>query len=338
MPDPLLFVKAVVVSIIASVACVLVVTHWFVRRQSSKLSPENSNRVQIVSLLAITAGLVAGYAVSALALRWPPASGLDRLLEALIPAMLLGELITTIARLPRWSAWLMRIGFAALTPRILLHGSVYLEGGEWSATQAILIMALAIVLLMAVLILLTELEGRSQGTCVPLSLAMAILTGGLAIMLAGYIKGGTAAFPLAATIAATSIAVHVLARQSNSVRRDGQTAMIVIGVVGLFGLLFIGVFFGRLTIPRATAILIAPLLCWTSEIQMFRSRKKRTINTVRIVLVAIPLVLVLWSAKRDFDRDIAPLLGKLEIARSIMTLPGSLAPVGVGALTSTASV
>jgi hypothetical protein len=125
-------------------------------------------------------------------------------------------------------------------------------------------------------------------------------------MMAGYIKGGAAAFPLAATLVATTIGARLIAK------RSGVPASIGIGVVGLFGLLFIGRFFGRLSTGSALAMLLAPLLCWATEAPLLRHRKPWLVGSLRLALVAIPLLVVLAAAKRDFDRDMAPLLGKAQ--------------------------
>jgi hypothetical protein len=79
--------------------------------------------------------------------------------------------------------------------------------------------------------------------------------------------------------------------------------------VQLFGLLWIGRYFGNLTTGPALAIMLAPLLCLVTEIPFLRRHKPWSVGTVRMVLVAVPLVVVLWLAKQKFDREMAPLLG-----------------------------
>jgi hypothetical protein len=74
-------------------------------------------------------------------------------------------------------------------------------------------------------------------------------------------------------------------------------------------LLFIGRFFGGLTTTRALTLFLAPLLCWATELAFLRGRKPWQVSALRLALVAIPLAVVLAVAKRDFDRDMAPLLG-----------------------------
>jgi hypothetical protein len=80
--------------------------------------------------------------------------------------------------------------------------------------------------------------------------------------------------------------------------------------VGLFGVLFIGIFFGRLAILSALTMLLAPLLCWSTELPLFRQQKTWLVGSIRLGLVTLVLLGVLAVAKRTFDRDMAPLLGK----------------------------
>jgi hypothetical protein len=56
-----------------------------------------------------------------LRVRWPPGNGLDRLLMIVLPLAVAIEWLATIERLPRWVAWLLRLGLLAIAPRILLH-------------------------------------------------------------------------------------------------------------------------------------------------------------------------------------------------------------------------
>ena len=85
-----------------------------------------------------------------------------------------------------------------------------------------------------------------------------------------------------------------------------------IGVVSLFGVLFVGRFFGRLSTGCAIAMLLAPLLCWVTEMPLLRHRKPGLVGLLRLMLVAIPLVIVLTLAKQNFDRDMAPLIENVQ--------------------------
>jgi hypothetical protein len=125
---------------------------------------------------------------------------------------------------------------------------------------------------------------------------------GLTVMMAGYIKGGAAAFPLAATLAATTVGARLAAKPL-------APAIVGVGVVNLFGVLFIGRFFGRLSTGCSLALLLAPLLCWVTELPPLRKGNRWLVGLLRLALVAIPLLVILAIAKRAFDRDMAPLLG-----------------------------
>ena len=55
-------------------------------------------------------------------------------------------------------------------------------------------------------------------------------------------------------------------------------------------------------------------ISYATELPLLRRQKPWLVGSLRLVLVAIPLVLVLAVAKRDFDRDMAPLLGNVQAA------------------------
>ncbi|NQV28712.1 MAG: hypothetical protein HQ518_30535 [Rhodopirellula sp.] len=302
MPDPLVYLKAIVTTAIVSTLVVLTMARW---RRCSGMMWLNSSCV-----LGIAFGLSAGYRVLEWRLVWPPMNGLDRFLTGVLPTALAIELVAGNPTVPRWLAWLLRIALAAATPRILLHGSVYLTGTAdgWNYSQAVTTLTVCAVLLASLWSLLSWLARRSPGISIPLALSLAILCAGMSIMLAGYLKGGTAAFPLAATLVATTFGTWLFSKRSDIPSGFGMAAILGIGAVGLFSLLFIGRFFGQLSDGRALAILLAPLLCWLTEIPRLRNRKPWIVGSLRLLLVAIPLALVLAAAKRDFDRDLAPLL------------------------------
>ncbi len=348
MPDPLLYLQAIGATAIVSAIIVLAMAS--VRR------PATATRMNAACVLAMAIGLTFGYGLLALRVAWPPVNGLDRFLTIVFPATFLIELIAGFERVPRRCVWLLRISLAAAIPRILLHGSVYLNGSadDWSLWQAGAVLVVSGGLLAVVWGLLHWLSRRSPGISIPLALGLTTQCAGLTVMMAGYIKGGAAAFPLAATLVATAIAAKLIYRSrwalthlydgpprpsvtdstASEGRRTGYPnvpfsaasgitnrvgspanffapATIGIGAVGLFGLLFIGRFFGRLSTGDALTMLLAPLLCWITEIPLLRNRSPWIVGSLRLLLVAIPLVVVLWMAKRDFDRDMAPLLGKI---------------------------
>jgi hypothetical protein len=310
MPDPQLYLQAMLTAAIASAISVLAMASL---KRSAGMTWLNS-----ACVVGIGVGLSAGYHVLALRLTWPPVSGLNRFLTIVIPAAVAIELAAGFESVPHWFAWSLRLGLAATIPRILLHNSVYLSDSDftWPLWQASLILVGCGVLVAALWSLLTWLNQRSSGVSIPLALSLTIQCAGITIMLAGYIKGGAAAFPLAATLAATTGGTWLISKRSGTSPRICNPAIIGIGVVGLSGLLLIGRFFGELSTTSALTMLLAPLLCWVTETPWLRNRKPWLVGLIRLVLVAIPLLWVLAEAKSDFDRDMAPLLTHASVAAS----------------------
>ena len=180
--------------------------------------------------------------------------------------------------------------------------------------QTVWVLTASVAPLLTVWGLMSRLASVSPGVSNPLSICLATQCCGLTVMMAGYIKGGAAAFPLAATVAASAISAWIVPQRARLTRNFTDQAIISIGVVGLFGLLFIGRYFGRLSAGKELSILLAPLLCWVSEIPLVRRRRPWIVGSLRLAMVAIPLVMVLGAAKKEFDRDMAPLLGRVSRA------------------------
>ena len=300
MPDPVLYLQAMGFAAFASAMLIFIIV--------GAVHPVTLKWMNVASVLAIGLGLVVGYGVLAFRLTWPPANGLDRLLLVIVPATLVLELIVSCWSGPRRVAWLMRFFLAAAIPRILLHGSVHLNG--FHNEPLLLLKPVAELIACSVLFagtwgMLSWLSERSGGCSIPLALALTIQCAGLCIMMAGYIKGGAATFPFTAALVGTTLAASLV------VKRSSITAMLGIGMVELFGILFIGRFFGRISTGFALTMLVTPLLCWVSEFPTLRQRKPWLVGTFRLLLVAIPLVVALVLAKQDFDKAMTPLLGQL---------------------------
>ncbi len=296
MPDPKLYLLAMAASAIASLLFVLAAT--------AVVRPTSTTRRNVASILGIGLGLAVGYNVLALRLAWPPVKGLDRLLLIIVPATIGIELIAGFPCIPRSVAWLMRTCLAVAAPRILLRGSVYLSSP--GSDRDLWLSGAELVLWSSLLIgtwrLLTLLSARSPGISIPMALAMTTQSAGLTIMMAGYIKGGAATIPLAAALVGTTVATYLMRN------RISLSGAIGIGVVGLFGILFIGRFFGRLSTACALTLLLAPLLLWVSEMPFLKHRKPWLVGSIKVLLVAIPLMVVVTLAKQAFDREMAPLL------------------------------
>ena len=304
MPDAAAYLKAVSAAIGASALVVLALGG--VRR------PAGAARRNAACALGFALGAAAGGAALRLPFGWPPASGLARLLAIVLPAALAIELAAGLKRTPRWLAWGLRIILAALAGRILLHGSVYLAGanGGWTAWQQALTLSSGGAALALAWVLLSWLASRAPGVSIPLALCEASLAGGVAIMLAGYLAGGEAALALAAALAGAAIAASVVGP------RFAPQGLVGLGVVGLFGELFVGHFFGRLSIGAALAVFFAPLLCWATETPPLRNRQPWLKGAIGLALAAIPLALVLAAAKFEFDREMRPLMGASTVAAS----------------------
>ncbi len=295
MPEPLLYFKAMVAS---AVACVIVV---------GLLGQARSDAWRNVACgLGMGLGLALGYYVLGVRPAWPPANGLDRLLTIVGPLALGIEILAGWPRSPRWLVGGLRLSLCGASGIILLYGSVYLSGvrREWSTGQAIVTLAAWGVLLAVLWTLLLRLWRRSPGVSLPIALALSIQCAGVAIMLAGYLQGGAAAFPWVAVLIVTALALRMFSEHSH-------TPMLVgLGLVGLFGLVFIGRYFGNLTTAAALTLLLAPLGGWAVEAPRLRRQKSWFVGTLRVFLVAIPLIIVLVLAKKEFDRKLAPLLMK----------------------------
>lgn len=305
MPEPLLYLRAMGTAAIVSAAFVL--TMAGVRRSGG------ATWLNTACATGIGLGLGIGLYVLSLRLACPPVNGLERFLVVVVPLALVIELIAGFERVPNRAAWMLRLSLAVIAPRILLHDSVYLSGSddEWALWQINTAMAMCGTLLAGLWGLLSRLQHRSPGISMPLALCLTIQCAGVTVMMAGYIKGGGVACPIAATLAATTIATGLIEQRSGTPRGFVASANLGIGVVGLFGLLFTGRFFGRLSTVTALTMLIAPLMCWATETALLRHRKPWVVGSLRILLVVIPLLIVLAIAKRDFDRDMAPLLGNV---------------------------
>ena len=246
--------------------------------------PVSTGRFQAAAVVGIAGGLGAGYYVLRLHVAWPPLNGLDRFLTIVLPAALCIEFAATFSRVPRSLAWLMRFTLAATMGRILLHDSVYVSGAEpqWSPMQATVVLLTCSALIAVVWGLLAWLSVRSPASIsIALALALTIQSTGISIMLAGYLQGGAAAFPLSAATVGTVASLCLLTSHPN------VRAPIGIGVVGLGSLLMIGRFFGGLS----TRSCVDP------------AARAAVVLGNRIAPVAMPTGLGRWLAAAVAGRD-----------------------------------
>ena len=297
MPEPFLYLQAIGAAAVISVFIVLL---------TARLRPTNAPWWNSAGVLGMAAGFAMGCRAINLRLAWPPANGLDRLLLIVLPLTCLVELIAGIPSVSRVFAWSLRIGLSIAIPRILLHGSVYRgeTADRWTSLKTATELATSSVFLISSWALLFRLSQRSLGIPVALSIGLSTCCAGLCTMLAGYLKGGAVAFPFAVALVASTLAAKVMTN------RDGtpSTAIIGVGVVGLFGWLFIGHFYGRLPTEATFALFLSPTLCWIAVTPPMQRRNAWHRGLLCLAIVSIPLMFVLTSAKQAFDRDMAPLL------------------------------
>src|SRR5262249_54028179 len=116
--------------------------------------------VAVGGALGVGLGFFFGCWVLGLNPVWPPREDRDRFLLVLLPAVVLVELLASPPGLPRVVAWLLRLAVAVLAARVLLHGSVYLNGpgdNQWSAAETWLTLGALAALLASVWMLLSWL-------------------------------------------------------------------------------------------------------------------------------------------------------------------------------------
>jgi hypothetical protein len=331
MPDPFEYLKAVLAAIVASTTILLAfrVLSW----KRGRVMSETAN------VVAMTCGVLAGYFTLNFSWPWPPANALDRFLTIVLPAILIIELVAAtlsdclpadataspannhrrVHRAVRGILWIARCILSCGIGRILMHGSIYLEASNSSTRDAWLIqnmpgiLLISTLLLMAIWFALTRLAARSASSCIVLSVSLSILCAGCTTMMAGYIKGGAAALPLASVLMVSALVSKLLI--SKRIHGDEHIsrcalgkAAIGIGLVSLFSLVWIGRFFGQLTSADAVVMFLTPLLCWITELPLIRNRSAVMKFTICLVAVIVPLAVLLLNAKREFDEKMAPLL------------------------------
>jgi hypothetical protein len=310
MPDPVLFAKAVAAAAVIGIAVTLAAAVAFAKLQRliGKQSAPTATRMGVAVILGIVLGSAVGFhllgeipprSLEGDFPHWSASKVHDRFLVFILPLAVWVELHGAFTIVPRWIVWILRLGLAAATGRVLLHGSSYLQGtaSDWSLAQVWTALGVGAVLLAAVWVLLVCLLRRGTGISLPLALSQTCLAAGMTVMLSGYTDGGALGLPLAAAVAGTVLAARLLEKL------PATEGAVGVGLVALFGILMMGRFFGELSTGRALVLFVAPLLCWVTELPPLRARRPWLVGTVRLLLVAIPLAIVLGLAKHDFDRE-----------------------------------
>lgn len=274
----------------------------------------------VAAIVAFVWGVVAGLALLRALPALPPTSGLDRFLVILLPVAVAIEAEAAVGWLGGFWLTVERGCVALLSVAVLLHGSVWMETGG----------APAAAILAASLFLWASWEGLSGEVrltgdwVVAVVLVLAIVVAGLAIAMAGWLKGGMVAVPLSAALAGSLVAT--LVRGAAAVRegpggrpaqaaRDGLAGLTAAGIVALFGIVVVGRCFGRLGSAAALLILLAPLLAALPAgicRLLPASGVERLLRSARyrVLLGIVPLVIVVLAAKADFDARMGRLLGE----------------------------
>ena len=266
MPDPIQMAKAMGLAFAAS-ALMLGIFTWWGRRRAT-----GPTWIDAGWVLGIGAGFYLGCWLLGLRPHWPPVEDMDRLLEIVVPAALVVELLAAFPRIPRWLIWTLRLALAGCVARVLLHGSIYLSDpaepgtSAWPPARAWLILGLLAAAQATSWVLLVLLARRSSAISTVVCLAIASGGSAITIMLSAYATGGQAGLPLAAALLGASAVALVTPKPAR------LTVPIGLALVGLSSLLVMGRFFGELRTEHAVLLFIAPLLAWLPELPRWLAR------------------------------------------------------------------
>lgn len=304
MPDFYLYGRAIIAAILGT-AVQAAILH--IRTTERWLSPSAA------AMCSCFVGLMAGYGTLGFDWVLPPAAALDRFLVLILPAVLLAEAFADV--LPRWLTGTLRLGISAVAGRILLHNSVYLRAtpgsvDAWPAAFQAAVFFGSTIILGAGWWSLLRLCQRPAAEAVPVSLSLSLTGGGIATMLAGYLKGGTAALPPAVVVGVIPVLLLLSDRQNTALSVRYLHGTVSLGIVALFSLLWIGRFFGQLTTVDVIVIFLAPQLCWITEFPVLQRLTVRLRILVRLTAVGLPVSLILWQARMLFLQKLAPLIAQ----------------------------
>jgi hypothetical protein len=290
VPDPILIVTALAVAaLVSTVSGLIGAWPWRTPR---------AVQARVGSLVGQATGWLSGCWLLGVRPHWPLREDLDRLLGIVLPTVLVVELVSLLPKVPRWLVWLLRLIVAGGAARVLLHGSSYLSGSEgqgaWSSLQGGSILAILAVVLATVWVLFDLLARRAPGVSVWTCLAGTTAGAAITVMLSGYATGGQAGLPLAGALLGTIAAALMLPIASRGSNPVG------VAIVGLFGLLVIGRFFGELSWLHATFLFLAPLLGWLPEAPPLRRLKPWVRGLVRVLAAGLVVTAVVVHAQRKF--------------------------------------
>ena len=278
MPDPWVYAWSLTAAAVVSLlgGCV-----------ARRLDAGRARVASFVEEAATAAAVLAGCVVIGLQVRWPPASGLSRLFLIVLPAV--------VALAWRFEGWRGRVAWGALclaAPWALWWKSVHAPATAWETTAGLAAnlaaYSVSVVVLGGTAASAVELSSRSDRRVTNAVLSASLLTAGMLIAMAGYLQGGAASVPLAGALAGSCLVARAAAGE---VSRDRIAAW---GAASLWGVLFVGRFFGAITTADALVVAAAPSLGWAAWFAERRGASRRWTLIFHGMLVA--LVLGGWLA------------------------------------------
>jgi len=299
MTDVLGYGAAIFIASSAS-ALFVVLSSCFHRRGGAGQSEIALLRSCGLGIGIVLVGGLAGHAALGLWPNWPAAGALDRFLCFGLPAAVCLELaVARLDKRPLLRVVLEFIG-ALLLCGLLVHGSVYVQNPLWEP-MAIFGGSAAVLVLVHELSL--RLGARAEFASLALTIAAVLGCSGVLIMMAGYLKGGSAALLWSAAAAGTALGVFAMRS------RVDLRGVVGLEIIILFALVFIGHFFGRLSAASAVLLFLAPVSGWIVERRAFTSCNPWQKEVLRLALVFATLLVIMMIGKRKFDRELRPLLG-----------------------------
>lgn len=305
MPDPLAWSVASAASFSAGAAAI-----WFLRRAVAR---RGSAAHGLALLAAFALAALLGWALLGIAPRLPPTNALDRFLLLVFPGALAVESLGAARSWSPRASGAIRVVLSPLLGLTILYGSVYLRPGSEERAAglgAVGVTAGAVAwLVLSLLPTLRSVERRWQDASdaeTATALSLAILTTGFATMLAGYLKGGAAALPLAGAMAATACAAY--GRREAPDEPGIGAGVIRLGAASLVGLALIGRFFGNLATLDATLLCLAPLGALAPRLVAPRLARDWRGVLLGLLVAAMPLAVVVARAISTFQQKFQPLM------------------------------
>jgi hypothetical protein len=249
---------------------------------------------------AIGAGVLAASGATDQWPHWPALEDRARFLTLVVPLTLVVETMAATMR-SGGVAWIVRLGLAAVVAPILLRDTIYLadlngpNSAEWTPAQATIVLCGLAALLALVWAMLSWLQSRTSTPAVLWVLVLDALATAGTVMLSGYYRGGLLGLGVAGAIAGATLASCIAQPRSQT---GGSLGM---SVIGIFAVLLVGRFFGTLSTGLATCLLLAPLLAWTIELPRLRTLAPGWRSAGRLACVAVPLIVVVIVAQRQFS-------------------------------------